>query len=69
MSEFGLTSEERRCLQMWFRQAINQLETEELSEQLIRRHQQEDATTGHRPPLNRRRTRRWQAAHSRELVG
>jgi hypothetical protein len=69
MSEFGLTSEERRCLQMWFRQAINQLETEELSEQLVRRHETEEATTGHRPVLNRRRVRRSPAPHSRELVG
>ena len=68
MTEFGITAEERRCLQMWFRQAIAQIEMEELSNHLIRRDGLDETEGSHRSFISRRRSRRTQATHGRESV-
>jgi len=58
MSEHGLTREERRCLQLWFRQALAQVERDELSSQLITRDcPPADKTGEHRSQVSRRRAR------------
>ena len=68
MSQGALTNEERRCLQMWFRQAIARLEQEEAASTIIRRHGLEESAN-HRSPLMRRRSRRnAQAAHGHEAI-
>jgi hypothetical protein len=68
MTDFGITAEERRCLQMWFRQAIAQIELEELSNRLIRRDGLDESESGHRNYVSRRRSRRTQSSHGRESV-
>jgi hypothetical protein len=68
MSDNGLTREERRCLQLWFRQAIAEVETAEVSAQLIRRHglSSDDA---HRHQVARRRVpHNSKTLHHKELV-
>lgn len=68
MNENTLTKDERICLQRWFRQAIAQLEQEEVTAQFIQSH---GGTTpdSHRSPVVRRRTRRSKVfSHMRELV-
>ena len=68
MSEQGLTREERRCLQLWFRQAIAEVEKNEVTAQMIRRHGLQPAE-GHRPQVTRRHApRSIQIAHRKELV-
>jgi hypothetical protein len=68
MTENGITAEERRCLQLWFRQAIAQVETEELSSRLIRRDGLDETDGNHRAFVSRRRSRRSQATHGRDSV-
>ncbi len=54
-----LTKDERSALQLWFRQAMVKLETEEATERFIQnRRILEGKTEGHRAPVSRRRTRR-----------
>lgn len=38
MEDMVLTNEEKRCLQMWFRQAIAKIEIEETTRSLLREH-------------------------------
>ncbi len=67
MSELGLTKEERRCLQLWFRQAIAEVERAEMSAHLIRKHGL--TSEGHRSQVSRRRAPRGlQTTHHKELV-
>jgi hypothetical protein len=53
---------------MWFRQAIAQIELEELSNRLIRRDGLDESESGHRNYVSRRRSRRTQSSHGRESV-
>lgn len=56
MDDMGLTADERRCLRMWFRQAIAIVEMEEAKRALLA----EDQTTtrGAHPKYAGRRARR-----------
>lgn len=68
MSEPVLTKEERRSLQLWFRQAIAEVEKAEVTTQLIKRHGIAEAD-GHRSNVSRRRApRNLQSTHHKELV-
>ena len=68
MTEARLTKEERRCLKMWFRQAIAELERNEASERLIRWHRSEPVT-GHRQQVTRpRRGRLNQPIHNNKIA-
>lgn len=59
-----LTKDERLCLQSWFRQAIVQLEREEVTARLLKEHAADAACEeGHRSPVARRRTRRSTFSH------
>ncbi len=69
MTEHGLTQEERRCLQLWFRQAIAEVEKAEVASQLIRRHGLSSEGASHRTQVARRRApRNLNANHRKELV-
>lgn len=70
MKENELTREERTCLRMWFRQAIAQLEKEEVSAQFIMNSAfYEESDDTHRLPVFKRRPRRARnQGHTRELV-
>lgn len=71
MNDTTLTVDERRCLQMWFRQAIAKLERDEATAQFIKEHGVNMAeSVGHRETsFIRRRTRRsGRTTHTRELV-
>lgn len=70
MSERGLTQEERRCLQLWFRQAIAEVERQEVAAQIIRRHGlTTEEGTAHRSQVARRPAPRGlNSGHRRELV-
>lgn len=64
-----ITEDERRCLRMWFRQAIAQLEQEEVTAAIKAEHGIEDEKAKHRTHPIRRRTRRSKLTpHLRELV-
>lgn len=64
MNELPLTKDERLCLQSWFRQAIVQLEREEVTARLLKEHAAEVACEdGHRSPVIRRRGRRSTFSH------
>ncbi len=68
MSEYALTTEERRCLKLWFRQAMAEVEREEATAELIQWFGEGD-TPGHRSQTSRRRTRRvMQSPHGRESI-
>jgi hypothetical protein len=58
MSDDGLTNDERRCLQLWFRQAIAKLEQEEVTNELVRRHGLPESSSTHRAQTRRRPARR-----------
>jgi hypothetical protein len=71
MSEMTLTNDEKRCLQMWFRQAIVEVERREALHNIIAFYGNGEPKTrqGHHNPVSRRAgTRRPQPAHSKELV-
>lgn len=57
MTEDMITEDERRCLRMWFRQAIAQLEQEEVTAQLYAEHYA-DEKNKHRVHATRRKTTR-----------
>lgn len=65
-----LTKDERLALQLWFRQAMAKLETEEATERFIQsRRVLEGRTDGHRAAVSRRRSRRSIAAtHNKEVL-
>jgi len=48
MTETTLTNDERRCLQMWFRQAIAKLELEEVTNVMLENYPLEDETANAR---------------------
>lgn len=69
MNELPLTKDERLCLQSWFRQAIVQLEREEVTARLIKEHGVEtSAEVGHRYSVARKRARRTQVSHVSQLA-
>jgi hypothetical protein len=67
-AEETITDDERRCLRMWFRQAIVQLERDEVATQIYAEKYADQKTT-HRDHAPRRKTRRSRMIpHLRELV-
>ncbi len=70
MTNKALSNEERRCLQMWFRQAIVQLEREEATDRLLREQRADrQLKPGHHSlEIRPRPTRRPAVARSKELV-
>lgn len=56
MNDTELTSEERRCLRMWFRQAIAHVEMEEAKRALLAEHA--ESTGNSHSKVTGRRTRR-----------
>ncbi|MDZ4833150.1 MAG: hypothetical protein SGJ27_05050 [Candidatus Melainabacteria bacterium] len=68
IAEETITDDERRCLRMWFRQAIVQLERDEVANQIYVEKYTSEKTT-HREHAPRRKTRRSRMIpHLRELV-
>jgi len=69
MTEEIITEDERRCLRMWFRQAIVQLEREEVTAQIYAEHYT-DEKGKHRThqPRRRTRSRTTLVPHLKELV-
>ncbi|HEY9677183.1 MAG TPA: hypothetical protein V6C76_04215 [Drouetiella sp.] len=64
MNELPLTKDERLCLQAWFRQAIVQLEREEVTAKLLKEHAIEtSAEVGHRYSVARKRVTRKPSTH------
>lgn len=71
MKEEVITKEERECLRMWFRQAIAQLEKQEVAKAMYSEHYCDDdeQKSGHRYAVTRRRSRRSRVIpHLREMV-
>lgn len=73
MNEEVITAEERRCLRMWFRQAIAQLEQQETTAAMYNEHYGEEETgrkNNHRYAVARRRNSRKgrMIPHLREMV-
>ena len=70
MNETTLSNDERRCLQMWFRQAIAKLELEEVTDVMLKEYPVEaESTTVHRPTTSRRRASRSRlTSHLKELI-
>jgi hypothetical protein len=71
MTKLALTNEEKRCLQMWFRQAIAQLEREEATDRMLRQHGANDKvqSSHHTIELRRRPTRsRPAVARTKEMA-
>jgi hypothetical protein len=69
MSNMTLTNDEKRCLQMWFRQAIVQLEKEEAKASIAKFYAGEVKTRdSHKAPVSPRRTRRTTRTTHKELV-
>ena len=72
MNETTLSNDERRCLQMWFRQAIAKLELEEVTDVMLKEYPVEvetDSTLAHRPTVSRRRVSRSRlTSHLKELI-
>ncbi|MBI1270134.1 hypothetical protein GC174_06865 [bacterium] len=62
MNDEVLTADERRCLRMWFRQAIAQAEQQDLAATLYNEHYgneaESDTPANHRHSVARRRSRR-----------
>ena len=69
MKESPLSADERRCLAMWFRQAIAKLELEEVTQVMLKEFPPEGETVRHRSVVARRRAARGRAgAHLKQLV-
>ncbi len=70
MNETTLSNDERRCLQMWFRQAIAKLELEEVTDVMLKEYPVEaDAQGAHRTTTSRRRVSRSRlTSHLKELI-
>ncbi len=69
IEEATITEDERRCLRMWFRQAIVQLEQEEVTAAIMAERAGTEAEGKHRYNVSRRRTRRNRTIpHLREMV-
>lgn len=69
MSNTTLTGEEKRCLQMWFRHAIAEVERKEALRNIAAFYGGESKPRNvHHTPVARRTTRRVHSAHTKELV-
>ena len=69
MSETTLTTDEKRCLQMWFRQAIVEAERRRALQNICDFYGAgEHKRLGHHAPVTRRVMRRGQAVRGKELV-
>lgn len=69
MSDMTLTNDEKRCLQMWFRQAIVQLEMEEATANITKFYAGDTKTReGHHAPVAARRQRQTTRTTHKELV-
>ncbi len=70
MNETTLSNDERRCLQMWFRQAIAKLELEEVTDVMLKEYPVEaDSQGAHRTTTSRRRVSRSRlTSHLKELI-
>ena len=70
MSDTALTSDEKRCLQMWFRQAIVQLEREEACANIAHFYGggETKPREGHHAPVGTRRKGRTARPQHKELV-
>lgn len=69
MTDFELSNDDKLCLRLWFRQAIVQLEKEEVHAQLLRFHDSKPGSEkGHRPSIGRRTCRNPRVAHIKELA-
>ena len=59
MTNSTLTNDEKRCLQMWFRHAIAEVEREEATRNIVAFYNGESkAREGHHSPVGRRVNRR-----------
>ena len=54
MKESPLSADERRCLAMWFRQAIAKLELEEVTQVMLKEYPPEETEVRHRAVVARR---------------
>lgn len=69
MTENTLTSEEKRCLQMWFRQAIVEVERREACAAITKFYNGESKTRNvHKSPATPRRAPRTRTTRTHELV-
>jgi hypothetical protein len=68
MSNTTLTNDEKRCLQMWFRQAIVEAERRDALRNITAFYAEGEARQGHHAPVGRRTTRQTHATHTKELV-
>ncbi|MCA9814817.1 MAG: hypothetical protein R3C24_13875 [Cyanobacteriota/Melainabacteria group bacterium] len=73
MNDEVLTADERRCLRMWFRQAIAQAEQQDVAATLYNEHYgneaESDTPATHRHTVARRRSRKGRMIpHLREMV-
>jgi hypothetical protein len=60
MTKTGLTTDEKLCLQRWFREAIAEVEKREATQFLLREFPIETAQPSHHQPMIRRPLRRAQ---------
>jgi len=68
MNETTLSNDERRCLQMWFRQAIAKLELEEVTNVMLEEYPAEEEAKAHRPTVSRRKSRARLTSHLKEIT-
>lgn len=68
MNETTLSNDERRCLQMWFRQAIAKLELEEVTNVMLQEYPVDEDSKAHRPTVARRKSRARLTSHLKELT-
>ncbi|HMY01906.1 MAG: hypothetical protein SFV17_01700 [Candidatus Obscuribacter sp.] len=69
MKDTPLSADERRCLAMWFRQAIAKLELEEVTQVMLKEFPPEGETSAHRSAVARRRATRGRVStQAKQLV-
>ena len=68
MSDITLTNDEKRCLQMWFRQAIVQLEREEATQSIAKFYAGDSKTQNHHSSVKPVRPPRTTRQGHKELV-
>jgi hypothetical protein len=67
MTNLALTKEDKQCLQLWFRQAIAQVERDEALDRLLKE-QAKSKSVHHNIAARRRPARRAVGTHSKELT-
>lgn len=68
MEQTMLAADERRALRLWCRQALAQLEQEELKDRLLKMDKQEENHMHRTSSTRQRPTRHASAAHNKELA-